>query len=91
MARPERLDGRGEIAVRALRQASPRSSSASVTPRQADSTTASRGLAAMILDDVGDPPEAVGIGDARAAEFMYDPFIHTSHALEAIAAEAPSE
>ena len=32
------------------------------------------------LDDVGDAPEATRIGDARTAEFMYDPFVHISHA-----------
>jgi hypothetical protein len=52
-----------------------KSSSASVTPRQADNTTASRGLSRR-LDDIGDAPETIGIGDARTAKFMYDPLIH---------------
>ena len=32
------------------------------------------------LDDVGDAAEAVGVCDARAAEFMHDPVVHASHA-----------
>ena len=32
------------------------------------------------LDDVGDPAEAGGVGDAGTPKFMYDPIIHAAHA-----------
>ena len=57
-----------------------RSSSASVTPRHADSTTALR-RARVGLDDRGDAPHADGIGDARAAEFMDFPGFQTRDSL----------
>src|SRR6202035_5535201 len=42
------------------------------------------------LDDVCNTAEAAGIGDARAAKFMYDPFIHNFTRAAPARPSAPS-
>ena len=82
------LDGRRDIALGTLRQRH------QIEQRIGDAAARRQddGLARVRrrFDDVGNAPEAARVGDARAAELMYDPFIHISHAPHPARRSAPS-
>ncbi len=75
----KRSDGRRRIARRA---APPALTSSSSAVRHAAASGQHDGFARIrgCLDDLGDPPKARGVGDARTAKFMYYPLIHSAHA-----------
>ena len=77
----QRLDAGHEVAVGTFREGDQRQQ------RIGDAAASGEhhGFAWIVrgLDDVGNAPETPRVGDARTTKFMYDPFIHTSHAHHA--------